>query len=154
MFNRFSTCWFRRNDALEISLINSALLSGERFFVLVCRLSVAPMIAAIGVLNSWDREFSKVLYSFTVLAFTSFNLAAFSICFILKVRTAFMRAITKYMSNKMRSSAEPTLKVNFGGMKKKSQIIALASAERNTGRISNVIASNETVTNNIKATTL
>ena len=65
-----------------------------------------------------------------------------------------MRAITKYMSNKMRSSAEPTLKVNFGGMKKKSQIIALASAERNTGRISNVIASNETVTNNIKATTL
>src|SRR5213075_402607 len=108
IFNRFSTCWFKRKDALEISAINSALLSGERFFVFVCRLSVAPIIAAIGVLNSCDKELSKVLYNFTVLAFASFCLAAFLICLILKVRTAFISAITKYISNKIWSSAEPT----------------------------------------------
>ena len=65
-----------------------------------------------------------------------------------------MSAITKYISNKIRSSAEPTLNVNFGGIKKKSHIIALVRAEKNTGRISKDIASSETVTNNIKATTL
>ena len=43
--------------------------------------------------------------------------------------------------------------VNLGGIKKKSQINALSAAASNTGRISNVIASIETVSSSTKATT-
>jgi hypothetical protein len=46
------------------------------------------------------------------------------------------------------------LKVNRGGMKKKSQIKALSKAESNTGKISKNIAVSETVTSKTKATTL
>ena len=41
-----------------------------------------------------------------------------------------------------------------GGIKKKSQINALKMAATNTGKISNVMASKETVNSKMKATTL
>ena len=44
--------------------------------------------------------------------------------------------------------------VNRGGIKNTSQIKALNTAETKTGKISNVIASKETVSNRINATTL
>ena len=70
------------------------------------RLSVAPIIVAIGVFSSCDKELSKVLYSFTVLAFSSFCLDCFSIFLILLVSTALIIAITKYIRNRKPSSAE------------------------------------------------
>ena len=47
----------------------------------------------------------------------------------------------------------PTVNVNRGGMKKKSQISALNSAAMRTGTISRNIARIETVTRSINATT-
>jgi hypothetical protein len=44
--------------------------------------------------------------------------------------------------------------VNLGGIKKKFHIKALSAAANKTGKISNVIANNETVNNRINATTL
>lgn len=58
------------------------------------------------------------------------------------------------MSNKITSSVEFTRKVKCGGIKKKSQIKALNTAESKTGRISNVTAIKETVTNKMNAATL
>jgi hypothetical protein len=44
--------------------------------------------------------------------------------------------------------------VNRGGIKKKFQINALKTADISTGKMSNVTARRETVTSNVKATTL
>jgi hypothetical protein len=83
MFSKFSTCWFNLSDALDISVTNWALFSAVRLLLLAWRLSVAPIIVAIGVLNSWDNEFNNVLYNLTALAFSSFCLAIFSTCLTL-----------------------------------------------------------------------
>ena len=56
--------------------------------------------------------------------------------------------------NKIVSSVDDTCSVNLGGMKKKFQIKALRAAASKTGKISKVIASNETANNRINATTL
>ena len=58
------------------------------------------------------------------------------------------------MIKRIVSSAVSTCKVKRGGIKNTSQINALKAAEIKTGRISNVIASKETVSNKINATTL
>ena len=87
-------------------------------------------------------------------SFSSFSLAFFSICRILKVSDAFTSAITKYINNRSESSPAETVKVNRGGIKKKSQISALNMAEISTGAISKNIAIKETVTSKIRATTL
>ena len=54
----------------------------------------------------------------------------------------------------MVSSVVDTCKVNRGGIKKKFQVKALSAAANRTGKISKVMASNETVNNKISATTL
>jgi len=60
----------------------------------------------------------------------------------------------KYMIKRIVSSAVSTCTVKRGGIKNTSQIKALIAAEIKTGKISNVIASNETVSKRINATTL
>ena len=72
----------------------------------------------------------------------------------LKVKTAFTNAIVKYISNIKTSSGSETYNVNFGGIKKKSQISALSKATKRTGKISKNIATTETVNKRINATTL
>jgi predicted nucleic acid-binding Zn finger protein len=60
----------------------------------------------------------------------------------------------KYMINKNASSGFPTCSVNLGGMKNISHIRALNAAEINTGKMSNIMASKETVRRRINAGTL
>ena len=63
-----------------------------------------PIIVAIGVFNSWDREFNNVLYSLIVFSFSSLSLTFFSTSLILYVKVALTSATTKYMKNKNASS--------------------------------------------------
>lgn len=66
---RQTTRWLSLNEALDISLISSWRLMPDNLLPRFCRLSAAPIMVAIGVLNSCESEFSKVLYSLMVLAF-------------------------------------------------------------------------------------
>src|SRR5690242_3633411 len=111
-------------------------------------------MVAMGVRNSCESEFNSVLYNLNSLSFSSLNLAFFSASRILNVSTAFTRAIKKYKRNISTSSALPISNVYKGGIKKKFQITALRTAASNTGKISNNIATTETVINNNSATIL
>src|ERR1035437_7233600 len=154
MFSRFFTCSFNRSEAIEISSTHSFVFLSESLMSFSFNVSVAPMIVEIGVCSSCERELKSVLYNFIAFSFSSLCRDSFSISRILYVNTPLTIAITKYIKNIKISSVLPIVKVNFGGIKKKFQINALKNAARSTGKISKNIATNETVTSKINATTL
>ena len=67
------------------------------------------------------------------------------------VKIELINAITKYINNSNASSAEVTLNVKRGGIKKKSQVSALNKAASNTGIMSNMTAISETASKRTKA---
>jgi hypothetical protein len=76
----------------------------------------------------------------------------FSNSLILKVSTALMDAMTKYIKNIRPSSGVSMWKVIVGGIKKKFHIRALNRADIITGKISKRMALRETAINSIRAT--
>ena len=72
MFKRFSTWWFRRKHNLATSPWGAPLLSAESRLCDACNVFAAPKIVAIGVLSSWESEFSSMLYNFNVAVRSSF----------------------------------------------------------------------------------
>lgn len=73
------------------------------------------------------------------LAFTSFALIALSICRSLKVNTALIKAMAKYINNSQRSSVVPTVNSKRGGINRKPQSKALRKAASNTSTISTTL---------------